>query len=266
MREELWWKLRSSTVLRKLSTLPVLGTVMRKASLMLLPTLTEKVLQVKDGPGKGFYFELNPRWENGLWRGSYEPDAERIMEKYFKPGKTFYDVGGGIGFYTLVAARRGAKVFTIEPDPKNFELIQRHAKLNNLQDKLNLVPLAVYSHTGSLLMEPSDKGEGHGHGHVQEVFGTAPSKCIEVECTTLDDFARKNPAPDLVKIDVEGCEADVFQGSEWLMRETRTAILCEVHNAELAARIEKIVLGRNYNLEWLDDSDYTVRWLYATPQ
>ena len=266
MREELWWKLRSSPAVRQLSKLPLLAPLMRRASLALLPLETSKVLQVQDGLAKGIVFELNPRWETGLWRGGYEPEAEEIMQKYFKPGAVFYDVGGGVGFYTLTAARLGAKVFTIEPDPRNFATIQRHAEMNHLETKLNLVPLAAYSRTGTLLMEPSekDRGYGHGHAHAQEIFDTDSKDCIEVGCTTLDDFARKNPPPDLVKIDVEGCEADVFEGSEWLMKETRTAILCEVHTPELGARIEEIVHRRNYDLQWLSNTESPVPWIYAT--
>jgi hypothetical protein len=85
-----------------------------------------------------------------------------------------------------------------------------------------------------------------------------------VQCTTLDDFARENPVPDLVKIDVEGCEASVIRGAEWLMREVRPSILCEIHNSDLAAEVSEIVRARNYRIEWLDDEGYTVRWLYAT--
>lgn len=246
--------------------MPVLAPLMKRASLALLPSDTTKVLQVKEGLAQGIVFELNPRWETDLWRGGYEPEAEQVMQRYFKPGAVFYDVGGGVGFYTLVAARLGAKVFTIEPDPKNFADIQRHAEMNHLGDKMNLTPLAAYSYTGTLLLEPSKRGQGHDHGHVQDVFGTDPSLCIEVGCTTLDDFARKNPRPDLVKIDVEGCEADVFEGSEWLMKETRAAMLCEVHTHDLGVRIEEIVRRRNYDLQWLHNEAFPVRWLYATPR
>jgi FkbM family methyltransferase len=264
LREELWWRLRDSPFIRKLSTLPLLAPAMKRASLALLPSDTIKILEVKEGLAKGFRFELNPRWETRLWRGGNEPEAEQIIQKYFKPGATFYDLGGGMGFYTLAAARLGATVFTFEPDPKSFALIERHAEMNHLKEKMNLIPLAVFSRTGTVLMEPSGGDKGHGHGHVQDVCGMDPSLCIEVGCTTLDDFARKNPVPDLIKIDVEGCEADVFEGSEWLMKEVRPAILCEVHNRELGIRIEEIIHRRNYQLEWLHNDDFPVRWVYAT--
>jgi FkbM family methyltransferase len=264
MREDIWWKLHNSSFVRKIYANRVFAPVMRKASNLLLPPSTEKVLKVRSGLGEGLVFGLNPRWEPELWQGHSEPSSQKVAVKYFKPGKTLYDVGGGVGFYTLVASRLGAQVFTIEPDPKNRATIQRHAEMNNLEGKLQIMPIAANSYTGSMLMEPSDRGHGHGHGHAQEVFGTDPSKCFEVQCTTLDDFAGQNPHPDLVKIDVEGCEAAVVRGAEWLMREVGPSLLVEIHTPELAEEVSEIVHSRNYKIEWIDDEGYTVRWLYAT--
>ncbi len=264
MREAVWWKLHNSSFVKKIYANSAFAPMMRKASNLLLPPATEKVLKVKSGLGKGLVLELNPRWEPELWQGHYEPSSQEVVGKYFKPGKTFYDVGGGVGFYSLVAARLGAQVFTIEPDPKSLGWIKRNAQRNNLDGKLHLMPLAANSFTGTMLMEASETVRGHGHGHAQEVFGSDPSKCHETKCTTLDDFARENPPPDLVKIDVEGCEAAVIRGAEWLMREVRPSILCEIHTPELAAEVSEIVSARNYRIEWLDNKGYAVSWLYAT--
>jgi FkbM family methyltransferase len=215
--------------------------------------------------GKGLRLDLSPRWEPKMWLGDYEQSSQEVVGKYFKPGKTFYDVGGGVGFYSLVAARMGAEVFTIEPDPKSLEWIARNARLNKLDGNPHLMPLAANSYTGTMLMEPSPShtDRGHGHGHAQEVFRTDPSKCFEAKCTTLDDFAREHPRPDLIKIDVEGCEAVVVRGAGWLMREVRPAILCEIHSVELAAEVSEIISARNYKIEWLDNTGYAVRFLYA---
>lgn len=266
VREELWWKMHNSQFVQRLYSRSVLAPVMRKASYFLVPSARVKRMTVKSGLGEGMVFDLCPRWEPTIWLGTYERSSQEVVGKYFKPGKTFYDVGGGVGFYSLVAARMGAQVFTIEPDPKSLEWIARNARTNKLDQKLHLMPLAANSYTGTMLMEPSpeDTVRGHGHGHAQEVFGTDASKCFEVKCTTLDDFARQNPVPDLVKIDVEGCEASVVRGAEWLMREIRPAILCEIHTPELAAEISEIVRARNYKIEWLDNTGYPVQWLYAT--
>ncbi len=264
MREDIWWKLHNSSFVKKIYANSLIAPVMRRASNFILPSSMEKTLKVRSGLGEGLVFELNPRWEPDLWQGDYEPSSQKVAVQYFNPGKTLYDVGGGIGFYSLVASRLGAQVFTIEPDPKNRACIQRHAEMNKLGGKIQIMPLAANSYTGSMLMEPSERGHGHGHGHALEVFGSDPSNCLEVKCTTLDDFAREHPHPDLVKIDVEGCEAAVVRGAEWLMREVRCSIICEIHTPELGAEVSEIVHARGYKIEWLDDKGYPVRWLYAT--
>jgi hypothetical protein len=50
------------------------------------------------------------------------------------------------------------------------------------------------------------------------------------------------------------------------MKETRAAMLCEVHTHDLGVRIEEIVRRRNYDLQWLHNEAFPVRWLYATPR
>ena len=217
------------------------------------------------GLGKGLILELNPRWDSYIWARPYEPPVQAVVPEYFKPGRTIYDVGGGIGFYALVAARLGARVFTFEPDPENFESIQRNARLNRLDGSFTLLPLAAFSRTGTIVMEPSDSPHGHGNAHAKEIWGSGVQDTFEAPCTTLDDFARQNPAPDLIKIDVEGCEAEVLKGADQLMREARPAILCEIHDASLGQAAEALLRGRGYNMTWLEDRGAPYRWIYATP-
>jgi FkbM family methyltransferase len=136
--------------------------------------------------------------------------------------------------------------------------------MNNLIGALNLLPLAVFSRTGTMSMEPSQPGLSPGHAFAREVWTSDAGDRFDASCTTLDDFARVHPWPALIKIDVEGCEAEVIRGAEWLMREARPAILCEVHDDALAREAETIVRSRGYRATWLTDDGYHVRWLYAT--
>ncbi|MFY9530077.1 MAG: FkbM family methyltransferase [Candidatus Acidiferrales bacterium] len=262
MREELWWKLHQSSVLRALYNQPFLAPAMKKASLMLLPSRTERVLEVKNGLGKGLLFEVNPRWEFDLWQGTYEPGVQSIAEDYFRAGKTYYDVGGGIGFYSLVAARFGAQVFTFEPDPENFASIQRHAKRNNLDGKFMVMQLAAYSHTGSLRMQRSARDDGHGQS---KATFDGPAVGFEARCTTLDDFAHNHPIPDLIKIDVEGAETEVVKGCHWLLGEVRPPLLCEVHDPDNSASVKGLLTSHGYRWEWLDDPRSPPSRLFATP-
>ncbi len=263
MREKLWWRLRNLAIVRRLLASRVAADILRKASFYLLPSSAQKLLTVQKGLGEGLRLELSPRWENQLWRGEYEPAVQHAVAAYFRPGKIIYDVGGGIGFYALAAVRSGARVFTFEPDPTNFACIESNARVNGLADRLDLLRAAAFSRTGTMLMEPSDRRHGHGHAHAKEIWDSKSADVFEAPCTTLDDFARAHPLPDLVKIDVEGCEAEVLKGADWLLREVRPAILCEVHDAGLAQEAEQLIASRGYAISWLNDRDRPRRWIHA---
>jgi hypothetical protein len=128
MREAICWELHNSTFLRKIYGSPALAPLMTRASNLLLPSSTEKVLKVRSGPGKGLLLKVNARWEPHLWQGDYETSCQEIAVKYFVPGKTLYDVGGGFGFYSILAARLGAQIFTLEPDPRSLAWIEGNAR------------------------------------------------------------------------------------------------------------------------------------------
>jgi FkbM family methyltransferase len=265
VREHLWWRLRENRVVRRLLAWGVPAALLRRASLYLLPSSTHKWLRVQSGLGEGLTLELSPRWENQIWTGLYEPAVQRTVVEHFKPGKIVYDVGGGIGFYALAAARSGARVFTFEPDPRNFACIENNARANGLAERLDLLRVAAFSRTGTMLMEPSDRRHGHGHAHAKEIWDSGAAEVFEIACTTLDDFARGHSLPDLVKIDVEGCEVEVLRGAEWLMRDVRPAILCEVHDSGFARDAAQLIERRGYSITWLDDRERPRRWIYAQP-
>ena len=68
-----------------------------------------------------------------------------------------------------------------------------------------------------------------GLGHVV----SAPSHdTIQVDATSLDDFAWAGREPDFIKCDVEGAEVEVFRGARRLLADKRPRILCEMHSDE----------------------------------
>jgi FkbM family methyltransferase len=264
MREQIWLRLRNSGLLRRLYAIPALAPLMKSASLFVLPSSTEKYLEIRSGPGKGIRLELNPRWEFSIWEGTFEDSMQRVAQNYLGPGKTLYDVGGGRGFYSLLAASQGARSFAFEPDPYNLEWIQRHVLVNRFDEMIEVLPLAIYSHTGRIAMSPSERN-GTGQGCAKVLLnGTTASQSIDVACVTLDDFARAHPAPSLVKIDVEGAESEVLNGAVELCRDVRPPLLIEVHDPVNSSQVQKWLQNHEYHLEWIEDPDRLPSRLLAT--
>src|SRR6188474_434849 len=56
-----------------------------------------------------------------LQSGVFEPTVTNLITKLLKPGDELFDIGGNIGYFTLVGASRGATVHAFEPVPRLAE-------------------------------------------------------------------------------------------------------------------------------------------------
>src|SRR6202022_674895 len=263
MREMVWLRLRRLPLLRKLYAIPPLAGPLRWLSFQLMPAGETRPLRVRSGPGKGLMFNLNPRWETEFWEGSYEKTGQEFFQTHRKSGSVFYDVGANFGFYSLLAARCGARVFAFEPDVQNAQSLECHARLNSLETRIDIIRAAVYSSSGSINLEPASFERNHGNAHVVN----HPSRSgVVVPCTTLDDFAREHAAPNVVKIDVEGAESEVLKGGERIFAESRPHLLCEVHDLANASFVETWLSTCGYEIRWLNENHELPRQLVATPR
>lgn len=244
MREAIWLYLRNSAVGRRLRENQKAARAFHRLGCLFLPA----VCRVRSGPSAGLLLESSPHWPADMWQGNYEPTAQVMVDHLLGPGSVFYDVGGGIGLYSLLAARKGASVFVFEPHPANASAIARHAKLNGCEGSIRILAMAVSSKTGPLTMALVNRDS---QMVPLDTRGSSKKLKREVLGTTLDDFAHFHPAPTLVKVDVEGAETDVLKGAAELFGRVRPKLICEVHSAENAERV----------VRWLRDKGYSVRWL-----
>lgn len=262
MREELWLWFRNSKFWRTLYRFPVFGAVLRGISFFIVPGEKSFLKRVRGGLGKGLWLELFPRWEISIWEGLYELPFQCVLGAFLKPGRVFYDIGGGIGFHSLLAARLGAEVFVFEPDQKAAELIRHHAELNRLADRIIVVEKAVFSSTGVINLVPGVWAEGHGNARVGKT-GTEPN-VIRVESVAIDDFAREHPAPDVVKIDVEGAESEVLKGASEVFTSVRPFLICEIHDEENEEFVTEWLRAKRYKWFWLgDEQTHSPKHLFA---
>jgi FkbM family methyltransferase len=252
MRERFWLWLRTSRFVRELYDIPFLSTPMKVFSQLVVPSDARRMLRVRSGLAKGLIFELRPRWEIQLWEGQYERDIQRLLAEKLKPGSVVYDVGAGFGFYSVLAARLGAQVFAFEPEPYNAESLLRHARLNSLESSVELARAAVLEKSGFAQLVPAGQAKGHGSGHIVK-NGKPEQEMITVPCTTLDDFAARNPLPNIIKIDVEGAESEVLRGAEQLFRLCQPDVICEVHDATNASFVFEWFSRRRYTLSWIEN-------------
>ncbi|MBK9527721.1 MAG: FkbM family methyltransferase [Acidobacteria bacterium] len=230
----------------------MLRRVARFISGRLLPRRAYTVLR---GPMKGSRFILGSLSGEGggasVYLGEMEPEQTATMAEAMRPGNVFFDIGANVGYYTILASRlvgEAGKVVAFEPVPRNIEFLRQHIEINTAANVI-LRPQAVSGTKGTVRFSLGpDSAMGH-IGVADEGDGE-----LEVETTTLDDVVSElGIAPDVMKIDVEGAEREVFLGAARMFETARPVIFLSTHSDELRA----------WCLEHLRGLGYAVRPLIA---
>jgi FkbM family methyltransferase len=154
----------------------------------------------------------------------------RFLWRFLRSGMTFLDVGAYHGVYALVAATRvgcRGRVVAFEPSPRDRRRLALHLRMNRL-GWVAVEPYAVGAATGKqrffvALGDPTMNS-------LRRPLAAGPVQEVLVDVTTLDDYYARNalPPPDLIKLDVEGGELEVFDGAQGLMSSSRPVLICEL--------------------------------------
>ena len=225
-------------------------------------------VQVQGGIAKGLWMYLDLNWEVSYWIGMPERGVQDTLRGLTAPGSVFYDVGGHVGFYSLGVAEHigpSGKVFVFEADPENASRLNQHIARNGLLDRIRIIEKAVWSSSKEVSFRRSKRD--HTQGGIDAPGYTAPfadGEKIVVKAVTLDAFVEAgHPPPDVVKIDVEGAEAEVLRGAERVFARARPALLCEVHHPEAAVSVQNWLSARGYASGWLSGDSSFPRHLVA---
>ena len=149
--------------------------------------------------------------------GVYDLALTECLTRLMTPGDTMLDVGGNVGYTTVLAAiATGAqgKVITFEPLPALADVLESNVKANGLEGRVELRRYALGDTPGKApLHMPSGFEENDG---IASLASRAPSgEVIDVDVWRLDDVFTGTAA--VMKVDVEGFETQVFRGASRLL-------------------------------------------------
>jgi FkbM family methyltransferase len=128
-----------------------------------------------------------------------------FLVHYLRQDDVFVDVGANIGAYTVLAgAAAGARTYAFEPSPAALHSLRDNLALNHIAGRVSVEPYAVGRAPGSV---PISTGGPSAMHHIEP--GSSPSSSM-VEMRTIDSYHLR---PAIMKIDVEGYEAEVLAGA-----------------------------------------------------
>jgi len=207
----------------------------KKFSINIIP---EGVSLEVNGISVAFNFHcVNYALADAFIRGEYEvPEVLSGLR-----GKEVVDVGANIGDTALYFVLNGArKVIAVEPLPNVARCAEENLRLNGITDEVKLINAALGSGPVSV---PCDYDLWSS-----AVFSTlSASGSCKVPGVTLGDLLSMVDDPYLLKMDCEGCEAQVILGPERERLRAFEHVVFEAHphitgvsNEELLASLKEL--------------------------
>jgi len=210
--------------------------------------------EINAGPARGLIYPISLPLDKAIWAGTYESDLASAVASAVNRGDVCYDVGAYRGFFSGVFALAGAgEVIAFEPFPDNYAQLQRLAA-SNPQLPLRLERIALGREVGLAefsVMPDSSMGKLAGSSFQSD----APrASVLQVPLRTLDGLISESgyPPPQIMKIDVEGAEADVLQGAMRTLQTAGPILFIEAHSDELANKCTKLLEGLGYKVRVLE--------------
>lgn len=154
--------------------------------------------------------------------GKYEPYLTKLMLGKINKNDVILDIGANIGYYTVLMADKVKKVIAIEPDPTNFEILQKNIKENKLK---NVVAVQAALGNENKKMGIYESKENYGD---HRMWGKGKEN-LTVFCRRLDDLLKElqEEKVDFIKMDVQGFEAEVIKGGEKMFLENKPTMFFE---------------------------------------
>ena len=139
-------------------------------------------------------------YEEVIGRDVYQKRGMKI-----EAGETWYDCGGNVGAFTLLACSKGAKVKVFEPDHYNCEMIQKNLKLNGYNAEIICSALVHNEQKEALLFVGNN-----GNVWRNSLFKNWNGKGLKIKCVNFDEIFEDDIC---VKMDIEGAEMLILENT-----------------------------------------------------
>lgn len=179
--------------------------------------------------------------------GDYSEDEVCMFQKLLTEDDTCIEVGANIGALTVPMAKVCKKVYAIEPQTQNYDLLKFNVERNELQDKVRLINAAVGDTNDSIKVPTLLELNHRNFGAVEVGEGSEYARLY-----TLDRLCLIHTFPKikLIKIDVEGYERKVLEGAEDLIARDRPLLYVENDRQEKSAELVGWLIDHNYRCYW----------------
>ena len=200
--------------------------------------------QAKYFAGAKQVVQIRPGWSlichPAAYRFAYaaqinDPDQVAEFDSFIQaitPGAVLFDIGAHFGLFSLATLHYGgptANAVAVDPSPIAVEFIKKQAKLNGLSDRLHVLQAAAGDRAGwQAMVSVGILSSGYfvrpSSEHTNSELTLTPTVTLD---QLVEDF---KVSPSHVKVDVEGYELAVIEGSVKLLSKNAPVLFIELHN------------------------------------
>ncbi|MDR7921529.1 FkbM family methyltransferase [Thermosynechococcus sp. HY213] len=153
-------------------------------------------------------------------------------------GSVALDVGANIGNHSIYFSRYFSAVHAFEPHPVTRRILEINADLHPV---IHVHPYGLGDASGTVSLQENPTNLG-GSRIVQSASGGG----YVIDVYRLDDLTFDASQIALVKIDVEGYEAQVLKGAESTMKAAQPIVLFEVHASDFQGAMEEVDILKDW--------------------
>ena len=222
---------------------------------------TKELLEITDTPVGRFLtcdhdLVLATIRKTGYW----DKHLLAIFEANIDKESIVIDVGAHCGFFSVFLAKKVRKVYSIEPQPYIFSILERNISLNNCQN-IQALNIAAYDSETTLSIAPQKeqivpmptKDGQIDYDRCPNSAGLALSpRPGDIRGARMDDVIPKDEPVSFIKCDAQGADLRALKGAANIIQRCRPTILFEFE--EMLAKI--------YGDTWSDYETYFERMGY----
>lgn len=161
-----------------------------------------------------------------------EPETRGWIDVHIQPGECLWDIGANVGVWSLYAARtRGARVVAFEPSAQTYGALYKNILANRLDGLISAYCVALSDKTGvdDFYIWGAEPGTSmNALGAPETVRGPFKEEFKQAALSyRIDDFAKLAgiPAPDHIKLDIDGIEELALKGGAQTLRQVKSLII-----------------------------------------
>jgi FkbM family methyltransferase len=202
--------------------------------------------------------------------GDYDEVFHSALAPYDSfEGAVVWDIGAHVGYESLSFATLvgpTGRVVAFEPNLANVQEWQRNVAGNpDLAPRMEIrtTALSDVRGTAAFCVSSDVVGGASSGSHLADVTPPEASTSyeafglVQVECALADDLVEAGEVapPALVKIDVEGAEANVLRGAIRTLQSHRPTLLIEVHHVRAMHDVDRVLSDVGYSVTVLESPE-----------